>query len=279
MAKQYNEALEYISTTFLAGTVAKDRDISIIEDINSQFNHAPGVEHIKAISCQYAPPAATKPHTCELLPGQPEVHFNYRLIARMKRDPFGLFHRPWAKGDNAGRDARAVAAELASGKKKTFHDWSKKFDIVDQEFPEEFQPLPHNFDGFVAPIFPSINEDMLKLADLSLEGEEDDEADIPTSGSVSGNGEGSRSSMTASSRTTVPTKRNQPPKTQYTSAGYARAPEIVVKDEPEFYGSDSSDDGAPKKQRTRYKKVKVASKPSAQQRVKDEPMDSDDDWI
>lgn len=209
-------------------------------------------------------PHQITPHSCELLPDQPEVHFNYKLVARFKRDPERKIQRAWATGDNAGRDARAVAAEIAAGKRPEFIDWSAKFTASDNDGDDQpFEALPDNFDEFIQPEFPMENETFTAFANLALEEDEDEDA-LPELEVQPGNGRSRYLSSNPFNRTSLlPNKRGReagPSQPVLTAAGYTKIVEPVVKEE--VFSEDSEDEEEKQRRKKQHASFFKKKKPS-----------------
>ena len=141
---------------------------------------------------RYLPPKYVKEITCQVLPNQPPISRNYRLVGGMKR-PLNKIAKHWiddTTATNYGREARKAAAEYAqfqamgtSGKPLLFADWKKTLGHQ-PAFPEYMQPsqststipLPPNFDGFVFPEFPAESQRVEETRDVWEEYDADAEA-------------------------------------------------------------------------------------------------------
>lgn len=274
-------------TGILAGKIAEDKKLEEAEQHNQQFDHEiPGQEHpkappIRSISALYAVPHQITPHSYELLPDQPEMHFNYKLVARFKRDPEKKIQRAWATGDNAGRDARAVAAEIATGIRPEFVNWSAKFGPSDDSDDLPFEDLPPGFDDFIQPEFPEENETFRAFAQMDLE-EDEDEDNLPELQVQAGGGQSGYSSSNPFNRTSLlPNKRgreagqSQP---VLTAAGYTKIVEPSVKEE--VFSEDSEDEEEKekrKKQHASFFKKKKPSKAKSPEFTVPKREDSDDE--
>lgn len=269
----------------MAGKVSKDPKLAEAEIHNRDFDlqvNEQRLPSIRTISACYAVPKQITPHSYKLLPNQPEMHFNYKLIARLKRDTTRLSHHPWPDGANVGRDARQVAEEIASGITPQFVDWQAKLITNDDICASEqaFEPLPYGFDEFLLPLFPPENEALTSLASLTLDEEEEEGPDLVVD-------QGASSSHSAwnvfNGSTTIPDKRTRghgPSQPALTASGYTRiVPE--VKDEEMEDDSDSDEDEYTKAKRKKEHAKKFRKQRPAQQKqpsVKREYSD-DEGWL
>jgi hypothetical protein len=256
------------------------------EAFNKEFDTSDQAARIRAISSTYLPPKQRKPHTCELLPNQPKVHFTYKLIARMKRDPLKTFQREWQKGDNVGRDARAVAEELAeerrTGIKKEFSDWRANILRDEDEEEDKFEPLPNGFDDYLFPVFPDEQGGLFNMSSIILDEDEDDGNPELTTQNDSDASATTVSQSTFNRSRVVPNGAKRPlqPPSQapprYTEAGYLKA-ETRPKVESDIDESSDSE-GEQRRKKAMFKKSKGKGRAPPPSQVKREPSDNDMDW-
>lgn len=210
------------------------------------------------------------------------MHFNYRLVSRMKRDPMRLVVREWPKGDNAGRDARAVAEEIATGIRPEFVNWTAKLRPQEEDdYEQPFEPLPHGFDDFIQPMFPAENETLRLFANMDLD-EAEDEEERPDLQVQTGESSGTSSSNPFNRISTLPSKRIReapPAQPVLTAAGYTKVVERKIKEEEDMSeDDDSSEDEAEKKKRKSFFKKKKPGQSNGKARqpsVKREYSDDD----
>lgn len=145
------------------------------------------------VSVIYKLPAAKGNHLAVVLPNQPPIARNYRLVSRLRR-PLNKKVRYWidpARAENAGRTAEAVVAEVRRCKElgvpvPTHAQWSKaRFTdpLLALLGPDEdetdtaatiYEALPADFDGMVMPVFPTARGDLNRAVDDWSEDEDDD---------------------------------------------------------------------------------------------------------
>lgn len=283
--------MTYAETGSLAGKIGRDHKLAEAEEYNKQFDHQNiGHEHnkgpkIRSISAVYAVPHQITPHSYVLLPHQPEVHFHYKLVARFKRDPERKIQRAWPQGDNAGRDAREVAREIATGLRPDFVDWTAKFGMPEEDaVSQPFEPLPASFDDFILPDFPMENETFHSFAAMDLDEDEDEEA-FPELQVQAGSSKRTSTSRNPFNRTTILSKRGReagPSTSALTAAGYTKIVEHVVKDELMSEDSDDDDEEEREKRKKKhaafFKKQKPSKGNSAGFTVPKREESSDEGW-
>jgi len=177
--------IAYGDTSIVAGKVQQDPDFAHIKSQYGDEDPAHGEDWF--ISVLYKRPKIQVERKSEILPDQPPISRNYRLIARIRR-PINKVAKRWIDAEDAlnhGRTAETVATEYAqfraTGRPPSqLPDWLKTIRGTNAEEEEEeevlFRQLPHNFDGFLLPQFPQERTD-LDPRNIWGDGDDDDDND------------------------------------------------------------------------------------------------------
>ena len=248
----------------LSGKVSKDPDFEVARERNARTNidgMAIDAEYA-CVSVAYRLPKQIGKHTAEILPGQPPLTRNYRLIARIKRPRNKEVTRKWTMAENEGRTAAAVAEEWrarrGNGTASNSHRWNLAGDREgsdDEEEEEELvTELVSDFAGFLFPIFPKEKEDPAVVPINGNWGEEEIEEES-----------NDMAHLLISSGASASAGQEQ---------SHYWGEEIVVKAESEASEYDSDDDSGDQKKKKPLFKIKKAktvfkSGPS----IKQEPQD------